>query len=38
MADIRLKDLRYLVAVADTGHFGQAAVAAFCDVVVSHAK
>lgn len=25
MADIKLKDLRYLVAVADTGHFGQAA-------------
>jgi LysR family transcriptional regulator, hydrogen peroxide-inducible genes activator len=25
MSDIKLKDLRYLVAVADTGHFGQAA-------------
>jgi LysR family hydrogen peroxide-inducible transcriptional activator len=25
MPDIKLKDLRYLVAVADTGHFGQAA-------------
>ncbi|MBU6211459.1 MAG: LysR family transcriptional regulator [Gammaproteobacteria bacterium] len=25
MADIKLKDLRYLVAVADTGHFGKAA-------------
>jgi LysR family hydrogen peroxide-inducible transcriptional activator len=25
LPDIKLKDLRYLVAVADTGHFGQAA-------------
>ena len=25
MADIKLKDLRYLIAVADTGHFGKAA-------------
>ncbi|MEJ0006123.1 MAG: LysR substrate-binding domain-containing protein [Steroidobacteraceae bacterium] len=25
MSDIKLKDLRYLVAVADTGHFGKAA-------------
>jgi LysR family hydrogen peroxide-inducible transcriptional activator len=29
MADIKLKDLRYLVAVADTGHFGQAASRCF---------
>lgn len=29
MADIKLKDLRYLVAVADTGHFGQAAERCF---------
>lgn len=29
MADIKLKDLRYLVAVADTGHFGQAAARCF---------
>lgn len=29
MADIKLKDLRYLVAVADTGHFGQAAALCF---------
>ena len=29
MADIKLKDLRYLVAVADTRHFGQAAARCF---------
>ena len=29
MADIKLKDLRYLVAVADTGHFGMAAARCF---------
>jgi LysR family transcriptional regulator, hydrogen peroxide-inducible genes activator len=29
MADIKLKDLRYLVAVADTGHFGEAAERCF---------
>lgn len=29
MADIKLKDLRYLVAIADTGHFGQAAERCF---------
>lgn len=29
MADIKLKDLRYLVTVADTGHFGQAAALCF---------
>jgi len=29
VADIKLKDLRYLVAVADTGHFGKAAVRCF---------
>ncbi|MBU3672518.1 MAG: LysR family transcriptional regulator [Sinobacteraceae bacterium] len=29
MADIKLKDLRYLVAVADTGHFGKAAARCF---------
>ena len=29
MTDIKLKDLRYLVAVADTGHFGQAAERCF---------
>ncbi len=29
MSDIKLKDLRYLVAVADTGHFGQAAQRCF---------
>jgi LysR family transcriptional regulator, hydrogen peroxide-inducible genes activator len=29
MADIKLKDLRYLVAVADTGHFGHAAERCF---------
>jgi LysR family hydrogen peroxide-inducible transcriptional activator len=29
MSDIKLKDLRYLVAVADTGHFGQAAERCF---------
>ncbi len=29
MSDIKLKDLRYLVAVADTGHFGQAAARCF---------
>jgi len=29
MADIKLKDLRYLVAVADTGHFGKAAERCF---------
>jgi LysR family hydrogen peroxide-inducible transcriptional activator len=29
VADIKLKDLRYLVAVADTGHFGKAAERCF---------
>lgn len=29
MADLKLKDLRYLVAVADTRHFGQAAALCF---------
>lgn len=29
MADIKLKDLRYLVAIADTGHFGKAAERCF---------
>ena len=29
MPDIKLKDLRYLVAVADSGHFGQAAERCF---------
>jgi len=29
MPDIKLKDLRYLVTVADTGHFGQAAERCF---------
>jgi LysR family hydrogen peroxide-inducible transcriptional activator len=29
MADLKLKDLRYLVAVADTRHFGQAAARCF---------
>src|ERR1700722_3676767 len=29
MSDIKLKDLRYLVAVADTGHFGHAAERCF---------
>jgi LysR family transcriptional regulator, hydrogen peroxide-inducible genes activator len=29
MSDIKLKDLRYLVAVADSGHFGQAAQRCF---------
>ena len=29
MPDIKLKDLRYLVAVADSGHFGQAAQRCF---------
>lgn len=29
MTDIKLKDLRYLVAVADTGHFGHAAARCF---------
>ena len=29
MSDIKLKDLRYLVAVADTGHFGKAAQRCF---------
>jgi LysR family transcriptional regulator, hydrogen peroxide-inducible genes activator len=29
MTDIKLKDLRYLVAVADSGHFGQAAERCF---------
>ncbi len=29
MVDIKLKDLRYLVAVADTGHFGKAAARCF---------
>ncbi|MEO8307575.1 MAG: LysR substrate-binding domain-containing protein [Pseudomonadota bacterium] len=29
MADLKLKDLRYLVAVADTRHFGQAAAKCF---------
>ncbi|HVO00384.1 MAG TPA: LysR substrate-binding domain-containing protein [Steroidobacteraceae bacterium] len=29
MADLKLKDLRYLTALADTGHFGRAAAACF---------
>src|SRR6516165_7191895 len=29
MSDLKLKDLRYLVAVADTGHFGRAAAKCF---------
>jgi LysR family hydrogen peroxide-inducible transcriptional activator len=29
MADLKLKDLRYLVALADTRHFGQAATRCF---------
>jgi len=29
LADIKLKDLRYLVAIADTGHFGKAAARCF---------
>ena len=29
MADIKLKDLRYLVALADTRHFGKAAERCF---------
>ena len=29
MADLKLKDLRYLTALADTGHFGHAAAACF---------
>ena len=29
MADIKLKDLKYLVAVADTRHFGKAAERCF---------
>ncbi len=29
MVDLKLKDLRYLVAVADSGHFGQAAAKCF---------
>ena len=29
MADIKLKDLKYLVAVADTRHFGRAAARCF---------
>lgn len=29
MADLKLKDLRYLVALADTGHFGKAAERCF---------
>ncbi|MGH8228612.1 MAG: LysR substrate-binding domain-containing protein [Steroidobacteraceae bacterium] len=29
MADLKLKDLKYLVALADTGHFGRAAERCF---------
>ncbi len=30
MTDVKLKDLRYLVAVADTRHFGRAAAQMLC--------